>query len=105
MIATLQTELEHSKSHLDRVKQEVRNCRREIGTLTRRSEDLRETRDRMRGEIEALNNVIARKERMVAGELSTLPYTADHQRCSRALGPQKRQSPRTHPTAKTSRRA
>jgi hypothetical protein len=33
MIATLQTELEHSKSHLDRVKQEVRNCRREIGTV------------------------------------------------------------------------
>ncbi|KLT45041.1 hypothetical protein CC85DRAFT_170466 [Cutaneotrichosporon oleaginosum] len=32
MIATLQTELEHTKSHLDRVKQEVRNCRREIGT-------------------------------------------------------------------------
>ncbi|CAK9784623.1 unnamed protein product [Cutaneotrichosporon oleaginosum] len=70
MIATLQTELEHTKSHLDRVKQEVRNCRREIGTLTRRSEDLRETRDRMRGEVEALNNVIARKERMMADVLA-----------------------------------
>lgn len=33
MITTLQTELEHTKSHLDRVKQEVRNCRREIGTV------------------------------------------------------------------------
>lgn len=35
MIAALQTELEHTKTHLDRVKQEVRNCRREIGTVSR----------------------------------------------------------------------
>lgn len=34
MIAALQTELEHTKTHLDRVKQEVRNCRREIGTVS-----------------------------------------------------------------------
>lgn len=33
MITTLQAELEHTKTHLDRVKQEVRNCRREIGTV------------------------------------------------------------------------
>lgn len=67
MIEELQDELAHTKQHLERVKTEVRNCRREIGTLTRRSEDLRETRDRMRGEAETLNNVIARKERMIAG--------------------------------------
>lgn len=67
MIEELQDELERTKQHLERAKTEVRNCRREIGTLTRRSEDLRETRDRMRGEAETLNNVIARKERMISG--------------------------------------
>lgn len=67
MIEELQDELAHTKQHLERAKTEVRNCRREIGTLTRRSEDLRETRDRMRGEAETLNNVIARKERMISG--------------------------------------
>ncbi|EJT48801.1 hypothetical protein A1Q2_08110 [Trichosporon asahii var. asahii CBS 8904] len=66
MIEELQDELAHTKQHLERAKTEVRNCRREIGTLTRRSEDLRETRDRMRGEAETLNNVIARKERMIS---------------------------------------
>lgn len=67
MIEELQDELAHTRQHLERAKTEVRNCRREIGTLTRRSEDLRETRDRMRGEAETLNNVIARKERMISG--------------------------------------
>ncbi|WOO82359.1 uncharacterized protein LOC62_04G005853 [Vanrija pseudolonga] len=66
MIDALQTELESTKAQLERAKGEVRNCRREIGTLTRRSEDLRETRDRMRSEAESLNNVISRKERMIA---------------------------------------
>ncbi|KAL1408864.1 hypothetical protein Q8F55_005678 [Vanrija albida] len=70
MIDALQTELESTKAQLERAKVEVRNCRREIGTLTRRSEDLRETRDRMRGEAESLNNVISRKERMIADVLS-----------------------------------
>lgn len=72
MIEELQDELAHTKQHLERAKTEVRNCRREIGTLTRRSEDLRETRDRMRSEAETLNNVIARKERMISGTWARL---------------------------------
>ncbi|RSH79139.1 uncharacterized protein EHS24_001177 [Apiotrichum porosum] len=70
MIDALQTELEQTKAHLDRAKAEVRACHHEIGTLTSRTEDLRETRDRMRTEADALNNVINRKERMVTDVLA-----------------------------------
>lgn len=81
MIEELQDELAHTKQHLERAKTEVRNCRREIGTLTRRSEDLRETRDRMRGEAETLNNVIARKERMISGTCALAGATGRSMTC------------------------
>ncbi|WRT64392.1 uncharacterized protein IL334_001324 [Kwoniella shivajii] len=65
VIDNLQTELINTKGHLERVKQEVRSAQRVIGSLTRQTEDLKETRERMRMECEGLNNVIARKERLL----------------------------------------
>jgi len=35
--------------------------------MTRQNEDLKETKERMRVECEGLNNVIARKERLLQG--------------------------------------
>lgn len=40
--------------------------------LTRQSEDLKETRERMRIECESQNNVIARKERLLQGKCARL---------------------------------
>ncbi|WVQ61934.1 uncharacterized protein L199_000067 [Kwoniella botswanensis] len=65
VIDGLQTELINTRGHLERVKQEVRSAQRVIGSLTRQTEDLKETRERMRVECEGLNNVIARKERLL----------------------------------------
>ncbi|WWC86491.1 uncharacterized protein L201_001368 [Kwoniella dendrophila CBS 6074] len=65
VIDSLQTELINTKGHLERVKQEVRSAQRVIGSLTRQTEDLKETRERMRVECEGLNNVISRKERLL----------------------------------------
>ncbi|KAK8866156.1 hypothetical protein IAR55_001307 [Kwoniella newhampshirensis] len=65
VIDGLQTDLVNTRGHLERVKQEVRSCQRVIGSLTRQTEDLKETRERMRVECEGLNNVIARKERLL----------------------------------------
>lgn len=53
------------KSHLERVKTEVRAGQRRVEQLTRQKEDLQETKERMRVENGSLNNVIARKERLL----------------------------------------
>ncbi|XAO27200.1 hypothetical protein I312_106042 [Cryptococcus bacillisporus CA1280] len=65
VIDSLQTELLSVKSHLERVKTEVRAGQRRVEQLTRQKEDLRETKERMRVENGSLNNVIARKERLL----------------------------------------
>ncbi|ODN90222.1 hypothetical protein L198_06240 [Cryptococcus wingfieldii CBS 7118] len=65
VIDSLQTELLNTKTHLERVKSEVRAGQRRVEQLTRQKEDLQETKERMRVENEGLNNVIARKERLL----------------------------------------
>ncbi|KIR97302.1 hypothetical protein L804_05484 [Cryptococcus deuterogattii 2001/935-1] len=65
VIDSLQTELLSVKSHLERVKTEVRAGQRRVEQLTRQKEDLRETKERMRIENGSLNSVIARKERLL----------------------------------------
>lgn len=65
MIDSLQTELLSVKSHLERVKAEVRAGQRRVEQLTRQKEGLQETKERMRVENDSLNNVIARKERLL----------------------------------------
>lgn len=83
MIDGLQQELGTTRVALDKVKGDLRSCQRVIGSvssvrgfvgcadhwqLTRQTEDLKETRERMRIETEGLNNVIARKERLLNGQ-------------------------------------
>ncbi|OWZ28536.1 hypothetical protein C356_06373 [Cryptococcus neoformans c45] len=65
VIDSLQTELLSVKSHLERVKAEVRAGQRRVEQLTRQKEGLQETKERMRVENDSLNNVIARKERLL----------------------------------------
>lgn len=65
VIDSLQTELLSVKNHLERVKTEVRAGQRRVEQLTRQKEDLQETKERMRVENDSLNNVIARKERLL----------------------------------------
>ncbi|WVQ82513.1 hypothetical protein IAT38_004642 [Cryptococcus sp. DSM 104549] len=65
VIDNLQTELVNSKGHVERLKQEMRASQRRVEQLTRQKEDLQETKERMRVECEGLNNVIARKERLL----------------------------------------
>jgi len=85
VIDSLQTEVLGLKGHLERVKGEARSSQRVVESvsrigqmedvsaqlicfqLTRQTEDLKETRERMRVECEGLNNVIARKERLLQG--------------------------------------
>nr|XP_018267413.1 uncharacterized protein I303_01399 [Kwoniella dejecticola CBS 10117]OBR89571.1 hypothetical protein I303_01399 [Kwoniella dejecticola CBS 10117] len=89
VIDSLQTELINTKGHLERVKQEVRSAQRVIGSLTRQTEDLKETRERMRVECEGLNNVIARKERLLQEVLERARTAesslAQHQSTRKAL--------------------
>nr|XP_019007424.1 uncharacterized protein I206_07876 [Kwoniella pini CBS 10737]OCF46205.1 hypothetical protein I206_07876 [Kwoniella pini CBS 10737] len=89
VIDNLQTELINTKGHLERVKQEVRSAQRVIGSLTRQTEDLKETRERMRVECEGLNNVIARKERLLQEVLERArgaeSSLAQHQSTRKAL--------------------
>ena len=84
VIDGLQTELINTKGHIEKLKQEMRSNQRLIGSvghlppadgrtetifkLTRQSEDLKETKERMKVEVEGLNNVISRKERLLQGE-------------------------------------
>ncbi|RXK39734.1 hypothetical protein M231_02927 [Tremella mesenterica] len=65
VIDGLQTELANVRAHLEKVKMEYKSCQRLVGSLTRQTEDLKETRERMRVQCEGLNNVIARKERQL----------------------------------------
>ncbi|WVR06095.1 hypothetical protein IAU60_003123 [Kwoniella sp. DSM 27419] len=89
VIDGLQTELLNTRGHLERVKQEVRSCQRVIGSLTRQTEDLKETRERMRVECEGLNNVISRKERLLQEVLERARTAeaglASHQSTRKAL--------------------
>ncbi|ORX37364.1 hypothetical protein BD324DRAFT_625854 [Kockovaella imperatae] len=65
VIDGLQTDLINTKGHVEKLKQEMRSNQRLIGSLTRQNEDLKETKERMRVEVEGLNNVISRKERLL----------------------------------------
>ncbi|WVO16824.1 hypothetical protein L204_104510 [Cryptococcus depauperatus] len=65
VIDSLQAEKLDLRAQLEKVFSESRASRRRIEQLTRQNEDLKETKERMRVENEGLNNVIARKERLL----------------------------------------
>lgn len=61
-----------SRTALDNAKAQLRISQRTVAQLTRQNEDLKEGRERLRLENEGLNNVVARKERLLQEVKKTL---------------------------------
>ncbi|GJJ11307.1 hypothetical protein Clacol_005539 [Clathrus columnatus] len=65
VLADLQAGVMASRTALDNAKAQLRVSQRTVAQLTRQNEDLKEGRERLRLENEGLNNVVARKERLL----------------------------------------
>ncbi|KAF8738920.1 hypothetical protein RHS02_05431, partial [Rhizoctonia solani] len=65
VLADLQAHTLQVKSVLENTKSQLRSSQRTIAQLTRQTEDLKDGRERLRIENESLNNVVARKERLL----------------------------------------
>ncbi|KAF9530319.1 hypothetical protein CPB83DRAFT_850699 [Crepidotus variabilis] len=65
VLADLQTGVVNARNALENTKAQLRMSQRTVASLTRQTEDLKEARERLRLENEGLNNVVARKERLL----------------------------------------
>lgn len=65
VLADLQTGVLNARNALENTKGQLRLSQRQVSQLTRQTEDLKEVRERLRLENEGLNNVVARKERLL----------------------------------------
>ncbi|KAJ7917564.1 hypothetical protein B0H13DRAFT_1995065 [Mycena leptocephala] len=65
VLADLQTGVSNARNALENTKAQLRVSQRSVAQLTRQTEDLKEGRERLRLENEGLNNVVARKERLL----------------------------------------
>jgi hypothetical protein len=65
VLADLQTGVSNARNALENTKAQLRLSQRSVAQLTRQTEDLKEVRERLRLENEGLNNVVARKERLL----------------------------------------
>ncbi|KAJ7066466.1 hypothetical protein C8F01DRAFT_1123385 [Mycena amicta] len=65
VLADLQTGVLNARNALENTKVQLRLSQRSVAQLTRQTEDLKEARERLRLENEGLNNVVARKERLL----------------------------------------
>ncbi|PFH50289.1 hypothetical protein AMATHDRAFT_75694 [Amanita thiersii Skay4041] len=65
VLADLQLGVINARSALENTKAQLRLSQRTVAQLTRQTEDLKEGRERLRLENEGLNNVVARKERLL----------------------------------------
>src|SRR5260221_14295758 len=65
VLADLQTGVVNARNALENTKAQLRMSQRTVASLTRQTEDLKEARERLRSETEGLNNVVARKERLL----------------------------------------
>jgi hypothetical protein len=72
VLADLQTGVINARNALENTKAQLRLSQRSVAQLTRQTEDLKEVRERLRLENEGLNNVVARKERLLQ-EVRSLP--------------------------------
>lgn len=70
VLADLQTGVINARNALENTKAQLRLSQRSVAQLTRQTEDLKEVRERLRLENEGLNNVVARKERLLQEVLS-----------------------------------
>lgn len=73
VLADLQAGILSTRNKLEDTKLQLRQSQRQVSQLTRLTEDLKETRDRLRLENEGLNNVVARKERLLQ-EVRSIPF-------------------------------
>lgn len=73
VLADLQAGVINTKNALENTKAQLRLSQRAVAQLTRQTEDLKDGRERLRLENEGLNNVVARKERLLQ-EVCT-PYS------------------------------
>ena len=65
VLADLQAGVLQARGALENTKAQLRVSQRQVSQLTRQTEDLKEVRERLRLENEGLNNVVARKERLL----------------------------------------
>ncbi|KAJ8516491.1 hypothetical protein ONZ45_g6203 [Pleurotus djamor] len=65
VLADLQAGVVNARTALENTKSQLRLSQRTVAQLTRQTEDLKEARERLRLENEGLNNVVARKERLL----------------------------------------
>jgi hypothetical protein len=65
VLADLQAGVINARTALENTKSQLRLSQRTVAQLTRQTEDLKEGRERLRLENEGLNNVVARKERLL----------------------------------------
>ncbi|ESK89330.1 hypothetical protein Moror_16248 [Moniliophthora roreri MCA 2997] len=65
VLADLQAGVINARNALENTKAQLRLSQRTVAQLTRQTEDLKEGRERLRLENEGLNNVVARKERLL----------------------------------------
>lgn len=65
VLADLQAGVVNAKNALENTKAQLRLSQRTVAQLTRQTEDLKDGRERLRLENEGLNNVVARKERLL----------------------------------------
>ncbi|KZT07329.1 uncharacterized protein LAESUDRAFT_736553 [Laetiporus sulphureus 93-53] len=65
VLADLQLGVLNARNALENTKAQLRVSQRQVSQLTRQTEDLKEVRERLRLENEGLNNVVARKERLL----------------------------------------
>lgn len=73
VLADLQAGVINAKNALENTKAQLRMSQRTVAQLTRQTEDLKDGRERLRLENEGLNNVVARKERLLQEVSETLP--------------------------------
>lgn len=73
VLADLQAGILSTRNKLDDTKHQLRQSQRQVSQLTRQTEDLKEARERLRLENEGLNNVVARKERLLQ-EVGSIPF-------------------------------
>lgn len=74
MLADLQAGVITAKNALENTKTQLRLSQRSVAQLTRQAEDYKDSRDRLRVENEGLNNVVARKERLLQEVRGTEGY-------------------------------
>lgn len=89
VLADLQAGVLNAKNALENTKGQLRLSQRQVSQLTRQTEDLKEVRERLRLENEGLNNVVARKERLLQ-EVRNVLFLSIHganRSCLTGVGP------------------